>query len=52
MLPNLLPVSRFNQLIHGRHGLLLFNVNDILVGRSALYYGEYFESEVTLFRQL
>jgi FkbM family methyltransferase len=47
-----LPISGFNQLIHGRHGLLLFNVNDVVVGRSALYYGEYFESEVALFRQL
>jgi FkbM family methyltransferase len=52
MLANLLPVSGFNQLVHGRHGVLLHNVNDTVVGQSARYYGEYFESEVAMFRNL
>ena len=50
MLADLLPVSGFNQLVHGRHGMLLYNVNDAVVGRSARYYGEYFETEVDVFR--
>jgi len=50
MLTNLLPVFGFNQLVHGRHGVLLYNVNDTVVGQSAQYYGEYFETEVAVFR--
>lgn len=50
MLPNLLPVAGFNQLVHGRHGVLLFNINDTVVAQSARYYGEYFETEVAVFR--
>lgn len=52
MLKNLLPVEGFNQLVSGRHGMILFNRNDTVVGQSALHYGEYFESEVAVFRQL
>lgn len=50
MLPNLLPVPGFNQLVHGRHGVVLCNANDIVVAQSILHYGEYFESEVAVFR--
>src|SRR5262245_48635407 len=52
MLPNLLPVEEHNQLVRGRHGMLLFNRNDTVVGQSVLHYGEYFDSEVEVFRQL
>ncbi|MBC7636645.1 MAG: FkbM family methyltransferase [Acetobacteraceae bacterium] len=52
VLPNLLPTDGFNQLVAGRHGLILFNKNDTVVGQSASHYGEYFESEVDLFAQL
>lgn len=52
MLPNFLPGAGFNHLIAGRHGLILFNKNDTVVGRSASQYGEYFESEVDLFAQV
>lgn len=39
----------YNGLVRGRHGFLCFNRNDIVVGASALHYGEYFESEVEMF---
>ena len=52
MLRNLLPTDGFNRLVAGRHGLILFNKNDTVVGQSASHYGEYFESEVDLFARL
>jgi len=52
MLPNLLPTNGFNKLVSGRHGVILCNENDTVVGQSALHYGEYFESEVNVFRTL
>jgi len=51
MLPDLLDESGFNNLVKGRHGYLLYNRNDIVVGQSAKAYGEYFESEVDIFRR-
>jgi FkbM family methyltransferase len=51
MLPNLLPVEGFNRLVRGRHGMVLCNSNDTVIAQSALFYGEYFESEVHVFRQ-
>ncbi|HEX2942927.1 MAG TPA: FkbM family methyltransferase, partial [Rhodopila sp.] len=52
MLKNILQNDGFNWLVPGRHGVILCNKNDIVVGRSAIYYGEYFESEVDIFRQI
>ena len=52
MLPNMLPKIGFNALVNGRHGVVLYNTHDIVVGRSVEYYGEYFESEVEIFRQI
>lgn len=40
-----------NRLIATRHGHMLVNRHDSIVGRSLDYYGEYFEQEVALFRQ-
>ena len=42
----------FNRLKTGRHGQLLFNVNDMYVGRSLDLYGEFSEGEVAVFRQI
>ena len=52
MLPNLLPTDDFNKLVAARYGVLCANTNDTVVGLSVLQYGEYFESEVELFRQI
>ena len=41
-----------NQLKDCRHGKMLFNVNDVYVGRSLQSYGEYSEGECEVFRQL
>jgi FkbM family methyltransferase len=52
MLKDLLASDGFNQLVRGRNGTVLFNKNDTVVGRSVRYYGEYFESEVDIFKQI
>ena len=39
----------FQCLVRGRHGLTLFNKNDVYIGRSLDLYGEYSEGEVELF---
>ena len=41
----------FNRLKACRHGWMLYNVNDIYIGRSLDLYGEYSEGEIALFRQ-
>lgn len=38
------------RLVRARHGYVLYNVNDTVIGRSVEVYGEYFESEVSVFR--
>ena len=43
--------SGHNRLVRGRYGYVLYNRHDIVVGRMIEAYGEYFESEVELFRQ-
>lgn len=35
-----------------RHGVMLYNINDMYVGRSLDLYGEYSEHEVAMFRQI
>ena len=42
----------YNRLVKARYGYVLYNSNDIVVGRSIEYYGEYFESEVDVFRSI
>jgi len=39
------------RLVRGRHGYVLYNRNDTVIGRSIEVYGEYFESEVNVFRR-
>jgi len=46
-----LPVS-FNCLKDCRHGRMLFNQNDLYVGRSLDLYGEFSEGEVVIYRQV
>lgn len=43
---------KFNRLKECRYGTMLYNVNDIYVGRSFELYGEFSEGEVALFRQV
>lgn len=52
MPPPLIASDGFNMLVRGRHGMVLFNRNDTVVGRSIATYGEYFESEVEVFRRM
>jgi FkbM family methyltransferase len=47
-----IPLSGFNELIRGRHGMMLANKNDVYIGRSLREYGEFSEGEVDLFRQI
>ena len=39
----------FNHLIEGRHGYVLYNVNDRYIGRSVENYGEWSPAETALF---
>lgn len=48
---NILDGPGFNALVRARHGYLLYNRNDIYIGRAIEAYGEYSELEVVLFRQ-
>lgn len=49
---DLLGGSGANALLPVRYGHMLVNRHDTIVGRSLEYYGEYFEQEVHLFRQV
>lgn len=42
----------FNRLKECRHGLMLYNINDVFVGRSLDVYGEFSEFEAELFGQV
>ncbi|MFB2836909.1 FkbM family methyltransferase [Floridanema evergladense] len=48
----LLPASGFNKLKKCRHGVLLYNINDLEVGKSLEAYGEYKEGEIELLQQI
>jgi FkbM family methyltransferase len=41
----------FQRLVRARHGYVLYNRNDSVIGRSIETYGEYYESEVDVFRR-
>ena len=45
------PPDGFNRLKNCRHGLMLYNANDIYIGKSLELYGEYCEDEILLFEQ-
>lgn len=42
----------FNRLKKCRYGVMIYNVNDLYIGRSLDLYGEYSEGEVELFKQI
>ncbi len=42
----------FNRLVRSRYGHMLYNPNDIYIGKSFEQYGEYSEGEIALFRQI
>ena len=42
--------SGFNAVIRGRYGYVVFNKNDTYIGGAIEKYGEFSESEVSLFR--
>ncbi len=42
----------FNRLKVCRHGMMLFNIHDVYIGRSLDLYGEWSEGEIDLFRQM
>lgn len=48
----LLAVEGFNQLVHGRNGYYVYNRNDIYIGQSLAYYGEFSHLEMQQLRQL
>ena len=52
MLKNVLANKEFNNLSLTREGWMLYNRNDLLVGRSLKEYGEYCHKEVELYKQL
>lgn len=45
-------VYGWNALVQGRHGAFLATAKDVYVGRSLIFYGEYSEGEVELFKHL
>ena len=42
----------FNKVIKSRHGFLLYNKNDIYIGKSIEKYGEFSHLEAKLFEQI
>src|SRR5437773_2697778 len=42
---------QFNRLKQCRHGMMLYNINDVYIGRSLDQYGEFSEGELDLFQQ-
>lgn len=48
----LLPVENFNQITQTRYGLMMYNRNDLYIGRSLEAYGEWCEFEVDIFKQI
>ncbi|MGB8363836.1 MAG: FkbM family methyltransferase [Rhizomicrobium sp.] len=51
-MPDLLNNTASVRLVRARYGFIAYNSLDFVVGRSVEVYGEYYESEVQIFRQL
>ncbi len=45
-------MNNFNELIRGRNGYCLYNKNDIYIGKSLKYYGEFSQLEAEVFKQI
>jgi FkbM family methyltransferase len=52
MLPKLIDTPAFNAMLRGRYGYMVYNKNDVYIGRAIEKYGEFSEGEVEVFRQL
>ena len=52
MLKKLIDTAGYNALVQAKYGYMLYNKNDLYIGRAIETYGEYSESEVSLFRQI
>ncbi|MFC1677989.1 FkbM family methyltransferase [Planctomycetota bacterium] len=52
MIAKVIDSPRFSAVVKGRYGYIVFNKNDIYIGKAIEKYGEYSESEVSLFRQV
>jgi FkbM family methyltransferase len=52
MLTKIIDSSGFNAVIKGKYGYYTYNKNDIFIGKSLEYYGEYSDFEVKLFEQI
>lgn len=46
------PRTSLNRLVEARHGTFVYNANDVYIGRSLEFYGEWAEGEVDVFRQI
>ena len=46
------PSTHYNQMVQGRDGAFLFNRNNLYIGRSLAYYGEFSHLEMRMLRQL
>jgi FkbM family methyltransferase len=51
-LKRIIETSGYNALVKGKYGYVLYNKNDMYVGRSIEKYGEFCEGEPALFRQI
>jgi len=45
-------MSQFNALKDCRYGKMIYNKNDMYIGKSLELYGEYSEAEIDIFRQV
>lgn len=52
MLHRIIDTAGYNAVVKGKYGYVVYNKNDIYIGRAIEKYGEFSEAEVELFRQL
>jgi FkbM family methyltransferase len=51
MLKKIIDTKSFNAVVKGRYGYIIYNKNDVYIGKAIEKYGEYSEHEVKLFRR-
>jgi FkbM family methyltransferase len=52
MIKKVIETAGYNAVVKGKYGYIVYNKNDIYIGRAVEKYGEFSESEAELFRQL
>ena len=52
MLTRIIDTEGFNAIVKGKHGYILYNKNDIYIGKSIEKYGEFSEHEIELFADI